>query len=278
MNSEFYSLDTLPQGRAGSCSNISALEVTSGTKKHLKPSISIIIPAYNEAEYIKDTLHSVFSAASNYAGSVDVIVVNNNSTDNTGALAESLGAKVVFEGRNQIARARNAGARQARGDYLVFIDADTTFQGNILDRVEANLSSGKVIGGGAWVEPDSKGLGYLMFKYIVNYLLALKNVTVGPFLYCERVAFQRVGGFDEDLYAAEEFSLASRLKEEGKKEHKSWQIIKHDSNHKIITSSRKFGRFGGLEMALKNIHLLWAPGRKLREKSACDFWYNVRKH
>lgn len=281
MNAEFYRLDSSPQSHGGYGSVLSSsARKTSGkaVKQRLtKASISIVIPAYNESEFIAATLNSVFSAVSKYTGPVEVIVVDNNSSDNTGEIAKSLGAKVVFEPKNQIARARNAGARKARGDYLVFLDADTILEGDILDQVEANLSSGKVIGGGAWAETDSNGLAHFVFKYGVNYLLALKNITVGPFLYCERDAFLRVRGFDESLYAAEEFSLASRMKEEGKKVNKSWRIIKYRETHRVITSSRKFGRFGGLEMAFKNAHLLWDSGRKLREKTACDFWYDVRK-
>jgi glycosyltransferase involved in cell wall biosynthesis len=281
MNSEPYiiALSTAGSGGSGSDESMSGKGSPEEALKQglKKPLISIVIPAFNEAEFIADTLKSVFTAAADYAGQVETIVVDNNSTDNTGEIAASMGAKVVFEAENQIARARNVGARAANGDCLVFVDADTLIEGNILDKVATNLSSGQVIGGGAWVEPDSKGLGRLMFKYGVNYLLALRNVTVGPFLYCEREAFLRVGGFDEDLYAAEEFSLASRLKEEGKKYNKSWNIIKYDSSHRIVTSSRKFGRFGGLEMAVKNIHLLWQTDSKLRQKSECHFWYDVRK-
>lgn len=242
----------------------------------MKPSISVVIPAYNEAEFISATLKSVLIAAEEYAGQVEIIVVDNNSTDNTGEIAASMGAVVVFEARNQIARARNAGAKKATGDYLVFVDADTTLEGDILDKVSTNLSSGQVIGGGGWVEPDSKGLEHLIFKYGINYFMALKNITVGPFLYCDRKAFFRVGGFDENYYAGEEFTLAKRLKKEAKKENKSWKIIKHHPEHRIITSNRRFGRFGGLEMAFKNIHLLWQMDIKLKQKDQCNFWYKDR--
>ncbi|MCW8930874.1 MAG: glycosyltransferase [Gammaproteobacteria bacterium] len=244
----------------------------------MKPSISVVIPAYNEAKYIAETYKSVFiTATAYYEGHVEIIVVDNNSTDKTGEIASSLGAIVVFEEKNQIARARNAGAKKATGDYLVFVDADTLLIGDILDKVSTHLSSGKVIGGGAWTEPDSKGVGYYLFKYGINYLLAIKNITVGPFLYCNREAFFRVGGFDESYYAGEEFTLARRLKKEGKKENKSWKIIRYHSGHRIITSSRRFGRFGGLEMAFKNIHLLWQMDRKLKQKSQCKFWYDNRE-
>ncbi len=242
-----------------------------------KPSISIVIPAFNEAAYIARTLESLSSAALAYGTEVETIVVDNNSTDATAEIARSLGANVVYEPINQIARARNTGARTASGECLVFLDADTTIEGDILDKVAASLSSGRVIGGGAWAEPDSDWLGRFVFKYLINMTLAVRNVTVGPFLYCDRLSFQKVGGFDESLYAAEEFSLARRLKKEGRKDKRQWKIIKYDKRHRVITSARKFRRFGGLEMAVQNAHLVWKPNQKLRQKSQCRFWYDVRK-
>ena len=239
--------------------------------------ISIVIPAFNEADYIEATLASVHEVVKQYPGEVEVIVVDNNSTDGTGDIARRCGARVVFEAKNQIARARNAGAAVASGDYLVFIDADTSIHGNILEKVIDTLSSGKFIGGGAWAKPDSGWFQRLMFDFFINYPLALKNVTVGPFLYCERAAFERVGGFDESMYAAEEFSLASRLKKEGEKTNRKWKIIRHHKSHDIITSSRKFSKLGGLEIIEQNTRLLWKPHAKLRQKDQCAFWYDARK-
>lgn len=241
-----------------------------------KPAISIVIPAFNEAGFIADTLRSVIDAKRGYNGPVEIIVVDNNSTDATGAIARSFGVTVIPEPINQIARARNAGARAARSSYLVFLDADTRLQGDILDKVAANLSSKRVIGGGAWAEPDAGWIGRFLFKYFVNYALALRNVTVGPFLYCERAAFHRVGGFDETLYAAEEFSLARRLKAEGRKHRKTWKIIRYHSAHRVVTSSRKFVRFAGLELAVQNVHLIWKLHDKIRQKDQCGYWYRGR--
>ena len=238
--------------------------------------ISVVIPAYNEADYIAETVSSVRTAALEVDGPVEIIVVDNNSSDDTAEIARSLGAKVVFEPVNQIARARNAGASFASGRYLVFVDADTRLQGDILAKVAKNLASGEVIGGGAWVEPDSSGISHFLFKYLVNYGLSLKNVSVGPFLYCEREAFAQAGGFDQELYAAEEFRLAENMKAQGRAVNKEWKLIKHGRRHRIVTSSRKFGRLGGLEMVLSNIHLLWKSGQKLRKKDQCAFWYQAR--
>lgn len=238
--------------------------------------LSVIIPAFNESKYIEKTIKSVLRASERYAGPVEVIVVDNNSTDGTDEIASRYDVKVVFEPKNQIARARNAGAEVASGECLVFLDADTTINGEIFNKVSRHFSSGSVIGGGAWVVPDSSWFGRLVF-FLINYVLLLKNVTVGPFLYCDRKAFVEVGGFDEALYAGEEFSLARRLKEEGKKQQKKWKIIKYSSDHKIVTSSRKFQRFGGLEMAAQNVHLVWNTDQKFKQKSQCRFWYEGKR-
>lgn len=239
-----------------------------------KPTLSIVIPAYNEAALIGATLEAVLEAVEHYPGKTEIIVVDNNSKDETGEIVQSFKVTLVFEPMNQIARARNSGARVATGEVLIFLDADTLIAGNILDQVAERMASGGVIGGGAWVEPDSDWLGRLFFKYLVNYPLALRNLTPGPFLFCDRAAFEAVGGFDQELYTAEEFSLAKRLQALGRQAGKGWTIIKYDKQHRLITSGRKFNRFGGMEMAVKNAHLLWNPHAKIRDKSQCRFWYD----
>ena len=90
--------------------------------------LSIIIPAYNEERLIEQCLQSVFtSLAANEKTnfSSEIIVVDNNSADNTANLARKAGATVVFEPINQIGRARNAGAAVTTGDWLLFVDADS---------------------------------------------------------------------------------------------------------------------------------------------------------
>ena len=209
-----------------------------------RPSISVVIPAYNESDYLSGTLASVRKVADSYSGPVEIIVVDNNSTDETPQIAEAAGAVVVFEPKNQIARARNTGAAVATGDCLVFLDADTRLEGDILTKVADNLVAG-AIGGGAWVEPDLEGPSRFLLKYLINFLLMLRNVTVGPFLYCDREAFLHVRGFNEEYYAAEEFVFARRMQAEAHGLNKQWKIIRHDKGHRVVTSGRRLGRLGG---------------------------------
>src|SRR5262249_59692752 len=90
--------------------------------------LSIIIPAFNEEKLLPSCLEHVFTAVRANASpdwTSEVIVVDNNSTDRTAAIAHAAGATVVFEPVNQISRARNAGARVAQGDWFLFVDADS---------------------------------------------------------------------------------------------------------------------------------------------------------
>lgn len=99
--------------------------------------LSIIIPAFNEERLIEQCLQSVYAslATNSQPGfTSEIIVVDNNSTDNTANLARQAGARVVFEPVNQIGRARNAGAAEATGDWLLFVDADSIFKSRIACR------------------------------------------------------------------------------------------------------------------------------------------------
>lgn len=85
--------------------------------------ISTIIPAHNAAKYLAPCVASV-SAALPYGMDSEIIVVNDGSTDHTAELASSLGCMVLEQEQRGAAAARNRGLRQARGEYLLFVDAD----------------------------------------------------------------------------------------------------------------------------------------------------------
>ena len=89
-----------------------------------RPTISLIIPAYNEEAYLGACLDAVMA---NVAGkALEIIVIDNNSTDGTRAVAERYPAVTyVFEPEKGITRARQRGFLTARGDILAYVDADT---------------------------------------------------------------------------------------------------------------------------------------------------------
>ncbi|MGH9410131.1 MAG: glycosyltransferase, partial [Vicinamibacterales bacterium] len=118
--------------------------------------ISFIVPAHNEEALIGETLRALARAVEAVLGSraCEIIVVDDASTDRTAAIASGLGVRVVPVQVRHIAAARNAGARAARGDRFVFVDADTVLPPQTLRAALAVLDSGAV-GGGAAIEVDA---------------------------------------------------------------------------------------------------------------------------
>jgi len=112
-------------------SNASLLEgieaIREGFQRLLKgpPEVSIVLPAYNEETSILKTLSSLSKSVTQR--SVEVIVVNNNSTDQTAALAHTAGVTCIEECQQGITPARNTGLAAARGKYILNADADTIY-------------------------------------------------------------------------------------------------------------------------------------------------------
>ena len=88
------------------------------------PELSIVIPAFNEELELPTTIAAIRAAADKIDNAHEIIVVDDASTDATAQIARQAGARIVSINRPQIAAARNAGARVARGNVLLFVDAD----------------------------------------------------------------------------------------------------------------------------------------------------------
>ena len=114
------------------------------------PEISVLIPAFNEEQLIGSVIDSVNQSFAAIAPrSYEIIVCDNNSTDRTAGIALDKGAQVVSEPHNQIARARNTAAKIARGNWLIFLDADTFLSPALLKNTIEALETGRVCGGGS---------------------------------------------------------------------------------------------------------------------------------
>ncbi|MDI6642623.1 MAG: glycosyltransferase, partial [Candidatus Hodarchaeaceae archaeon] len=95
--------------------------------------ISVIIPTLNEGKYLDRTLLAI--KGQRYGGEVEIIVSDSSSEDDTQEIARRYGAKVIASERRGPAAGRNRGAQAAKGDILVFIDADTTPSENLFARI-----------------------------------------------------------------------------------------------------------------------------------------------
>ncbi|MBA8796149.1 glycosyltransferase involved in cell wall biosynthesis [Friedmanniella endophytica] len=111
------------------------------------PRFSVVVPAYNEAAYLGATLRSL--QQQDFAGGVEILVVDNNSTDATAAIARAAGVRVISETRPGVCPARQAGTEAARGEIVVSTDADTRQPRDWLRRLDARFTDpGVVLVGG----------------------------------------------------------------------------------------------------------------------------------
>lgn len=239
--------------------------------------LSIIIPAFNEARLIEQSLQSVaVSIAANQTSGFtsEIIVVDNNSTDNTAELARQSGARVVFEPINQIARARNAGAAHATGDWLLFLDADSLLIPGLLADILQMIESGKYVGCGSTLHMDGLPWWADLTLRIWTGVSILFRWAAGALVVCRRDAFQEIGGFDQNVYASEEITLSKQLKQWGRKRSLRFTIL---TRHPLETSSRKVSLYSGREIAGQIFRVLLLPRKTLRDKKQLSVWYDGRR-
>ncbi|KAA0208379.1 MAG: glycosyltransferase [Ignavibacteriaceae bacterium] len=106
------------------------------------PDITIAIPAFNEQNNIVRTLSSISESGTSMA--TEILVIDNNSTDKTGEIAESLGAKVINEPAQGVSFARQKGLLNAKGKYYISADADTIYPPGWIDEITKPLSDSNV--------------------------------------------------------------------------------------------------------------------------------------
>src|SRR3989344_6976071 len=99
---------------------------------------SFIIPTLNEGEYLEECLKSIKSQNFN---DYEIIIVDSYSKDNTVKIAKKYGAKVLYESKKGPAVARNTGAKKAKGEILIFPDADVRFEKDFLEILEKKMKS-----------------------------------------------------------------------------------------------------------------------------------------
>lgn len=232
-------------------------------------SYSIIIPAYNEEDFLPGTLAALEVAMDEVGERGQVVVVDNNSSDGTAEIAKKQGARVVFEPVNQISRARNAGAAVAEGRYFIFLDADTQVSGSLLKVALENLESGKCCGGGSVVTFD-KATGVTdKLVDLWTWISVRFSVAAGSFVYCLREGFEATGGFSEAVYASEEIWFSRRLKAWGKRRGLEFRIVK---TAPVVTSSRKLDWYSPFTILLSLVVLTLFPFA-VRFRSLCGLWY-----
>lgn len=230
--------------------------------------LSFIVPAHQEQALLGSTLRALHDAARALGRSYELIVVDDGSTDRTSQIAREAGARVLRVNYRNIAAVRNAGAAVARGEVLVFVDADTLVPPQTLAAAGQVLGEG-VIGGGALPQfspedPWAGRAGVAMWHLIARRL----NWASGCFLFVRRWAFDAAGGFDQSYYASEEIHLSRALKREGR------FVLLGRSVH---TSGRKARTFSIWEFLALVLQSLVTGGRSLQNREGLELWYGKRR-
>ena len=239
--------------------------------------ISIILPAFNEACLLPSTLGAVHAARKAFDSvqwNSEVIVCDNNSTDATSQIAREHGARVVFEAVNMIGRARNAGASVASGDWLVFIDADSQPSIELFAAMIEAILSGRVLAGGATVRMDTDDLRGRIGTAFWNTASRLRRLMAGSFIFVETAAFRKIGGFSGQFYAAEEIDLTHRLRPLARASNRRIVIL---SKTPLLTSARKLKLYTPFEIGRLILSAAIRPKATLTNKEACHLWYDGRR-
>jgi glycosyltransferase involved in cell wall biosynthesis len=238
-----------------------------------QPTFSIVVPAYNEERYLPKCLDAIDKAQAALGEPVEVIVVDNVSTDGTAALARARGARVVETPEKCLSAVRNRGVAAATGKYVCTIDSDSWMSENMLVLVKEVMDSGRYVGGGvANFRPDRLSAGIILSHLMLVPIGLVARISCVMF-YTTKEHFDAVGGFNEKLLAAEDGDFAWRLKRYGRKKGLRFKNILKEH---VITSARKFDEFGDWFMFRHPLKIL----RTVRQDPdmAHEMWYKPRRH
>ncbi len=205
---------------------------------NIKPYISVIVPAKNEEKYIMNVFKGLKTQSFK---DFEVIIIDGGSTDNTVKISKKY-ARVIVDKRKGIGRARNIGAKIAKGKVLVFIDADTMPSKDTL-KAYKNIINDKVVAATGPILPLEKTnlritLG---FKFVSIFFVKLaikigKPSIVGSNFAISKKAFNKINGFDEKLITYEDWDLSNRVKKYGK--------IEFVDDAVVYTSTRRVEKWG----------------------------------
>ncbi|MBI1731570.1 MAG: glycosyltransferase [Gammaproteobacteria bacterium] len=238
--------------------------------------ISLVIPAFNEAQHLPDLLCSVSAAQKRYAGgakSIEIIIADNASTDRTADIARAHGCRVTTVEKRTIAAARNGGARVAAGEILAFVDADSLIHPETFNAIETALTDSVVVGA-TCIRMSRTSPGIALTMLIGNAIMRIGGLDSGV-VFCRRADWEAVGGYNENYRFAEDVRFLWDLKRLGRSR---GQRFARALNAPTITSARKFDQYGdwhwfnGPAKAL--FWYLFSPGKFRRFID--DYWYQRR--
>lgn len=236
--------------------------------------LSIVVPAFNEADYLGETLASLNLAKAflqhESNNQAEIIVVDNGSDDSTANIARALGATVATEAVHNIAKVRNTGARLSKGNVIIFVDADTLVPNNLLTRIVDSMSDDNCFGGA--VDTDYRA-GKLVVKIYLQLwwtLGKLAGMAQGAAQFYRKDIFFKLNGYDETLFMGEDVDLYWRLKRFARRQNGSVGFIE---DIRVAPSTRRFDQWRLWRTLLWTNPLLIFVFR--RSKTCWQGWYRA---
>lgn len=161
--------------------------------------------------------------------------------------------------------------RPASGDWLLFVDADSSPSRALFQDLLEVIEGGGCIGGGARLACDSTAQFVNEWIAVWNFTSRVMRWAVGAFLFCHAEAWRAIGGFSEALYAGEEIDLSNRL---GRASRREFVILQR---HPLLTSGRKAHLYSWRAHAAFLASTILTGGRMLRRREFCTLWYDGRR-
>ena len=238
--------------------------------------LSFIVPAYNEELELAATIAAIRDAAEDRPPSAkttagrqyEIIVVDDASTDATAQVARDAGAQVVSISRRQIAAARNAGARVARGEVLFFVDADTRINGEHVAGALASLNAGYAGGSARVLVDGAVPLWGRVFVKTFCTLYFAARLGAGAFLFTTRQNFEKIGGFNEELFVGEEVYFSLAVRKLGR-----FRILREP----IVTSGRKLRMYSAGKILGNMLSVICGGMRVVQCRDKLDIWYDGKR-
>ncbi|MBD2705565.1 TIGR04283 family arsenosugar biosynthesis glycosyltransferase [Spirosoma sp. BT702] len=201
---------------------------------------SIIIPTYNEAEAIGQSVHKLLT----YGGSslLEVLVIDAGSPDGTADIARNAGATVRQAPKPGRASQMNFGATLAKGDILYFVHADVGINPDFIADIEHAVKAGYEAGCYRFRFDSDKIM--LRFNSYGTRFPGLMSRGGDQTLFVTRSLFDRLGGFDEYYTIMEDFDIIIRIRQIAR-----FYIIPKD----VLVSARKYDTNSWLRVQLANL-------------------------
>lgn len=180
------------------------------------PLVSVVIPCFNGGAFLREAIESAL--VQSYPR-VEIIVVDDGSTDRSGEIAQGYPVRYIYQPNRGLTSSRNLGAQESRGSYLVFLDADDRL---MPEAIEAGLrvlvrqpECALTVGDHLFVSTDGSYLAKSCkdFLPVRHYEALLKSncfEMISSILF-RRSIFDQIGGFDPDLRVAEDYDLYLRI-------------------------------------------------------------------